>query len=47
MDFIDPRPSFDEPDRRSTDYFLAFDPMHFSALGHRVIANVIAEALER
>ena len=47
VDYIDPRPRFDEAGRRSTDYFLAYDPMHFSALGHRVIASVIAEALER
>jgi len=47
VDSIDPRPNFDDAGRRSTDYFLAYDPMHFSALGHRVIANVIAKALER
>jgi hypothetical protein len=47
VDYVDPRPRFDEAGRRSTDYFLAYDPMHFSVLGHRVIANVIAEALER
>jgi len=43
---IDPRARFDRS-RASTDYFLAYDPMHFSALGHRVIADVIAEALAR
>jgi lysophospholipase L1-like esterase len=43
--YIDPRPSFD-PRLRSTDYFLAYDSMHFSAEGHRVMANVIGEALE-
>lgn len=43
--FIDPRPSFDGA--HSADYFLAYDPMHLSALGHRVIADVVAEALGR
>jgi hypothetical protein len=42
--FIDPRPSFDAS-VPSTRYFLAYDPMHLSALGHRVIADVIAGAL--
>ena len=42
--YVDPRPRFD-PDQPSTDYFLAYDPMHFSASGHRVIADAIAEAL--
>lgn len=44
--FIDPRPYFDR-DRPSWDYFLAYDSMHFSPAGHRVMANVIAEALGR
>jgi hypothetical protein len=44
--FLDPRPSFD-PTRPSTDYFLAYDSMHYSAAGHRVIADVIADALAR
>lgn len=43
---IDPRARFDRS-RASTAYFLAYDPMHFSALGHRVIADVIAQALAR
>jgi len=41
---IDPRPRFDAS-RPSSDYFLAYDAMHFSAAGHRVIADVIADAL--
>jgi lysophospholipase L1-like esterase len=41
---IDPRPSFDAS-RRSVDYFLPYDSMHFSAAGHRVMADVIAAAL--
>jgi lysophospholipase L1-like esterase len=42
---IDPRPAFIADGRRSTDYFLAYDPMHFSALGHRVIADVVTAAI--
>jgi len=42
--FIDARPWFDAG-VPSTDYFLGYDPMHFSALGHRVIAEGIAAAL--
>jgi hypothetical protein len=42
--FIDPRASFD-PREASDQYFLAYDPMHLSALGHRVIAEVAAKAL--
>jgi hypothetical protein len=44
VDYIDPRPDFDSR-VASTDYFLAYDSMHFSAAGHRVIADVIADAL--
>jgi hypothetical protein len=44
--YIDARSHFDRA-RPSTDYFLGYDSMHFSAVGHRVIADVIAEALER
>ena len=43
VDPIDPRPDFDAS--RASDYYLAYDAMHFSAAGHRVIADVIAEAL--
>jgi hypothetical protein len=42
--FVDPRGRF-EPEHASTDYFLAYDPMHFSALGHRVMADAIDDAL--
>lgn len=45
VDPIDPRPVFDAS--RASDYYLAYDAMHFSAAGHRVIADVIAEALQR
>ena len=31
--------------RPSTDYFLAHDAMHFSALGHRVVADLISDTL--
>ena len=41
---IDPRPAFDAS-RPSTDYYLAYDAMHFSAAGHRVMADVIDQAL--
>ena len=44
--FIDARPFFDA-DVPSGDYFLAYDPMHFSAAGHRVIADIVARALGR
>lgn len=44
--FIDARSAFD-PARRSADYFLAYDSMHFSAEGHRVMAELIAAALAR
>ena len=44
VEFVDARPWFDEG-VPSTDYFLGYDPMHFSALGHRVIAEGIAVAL--
>ena len=40
---VDARPYFDEPPM--TAYFLAFDPVHFSKDGHRVMANAIAQAL--
>jgi len=43
--YIDVRPYFDRA-LPSRDYFLAYDSMHFSALGHRVMAEVIAKALE-
>ncbi len=46
VDYIDARRFFD-PGRSSQEYFLAYDPMHLSALGHRVIAGVIGDALER
>ena len=45
--YIDPRPAFLAEGLRSTDYFLAYDSMHFSARGHRVIADRIVEFLER
>jgi len=41
---IDPRASFDSS-VPSTDYFLGYDPMHFSARGHRVMADLLARAL--
>lgn len=44
--YVDARPAFD-PAVPSGDYFLGYDPMHFSAAGHRVIADVIAGALAR
>ena len=44
MDPIDPRPAFDAG-RPSSDYYLSYDAMHFSAAGHRVMADVITEAL--
>jgi lysophospholipase L1-like esterase len=44
VDPIDPRPAFDAS-RASSDYYLAYDAMHFSAAGHRVMADVITEAL--
>jgi len=44
VNYIDARRYFDDG-RSSSDYFLAYDPAHLSAVGHRVIANVIAEAL--
>jgi hypothetical protein len=45
IDPIDPRPQF-AASRPSTDYFLAYDAMHFSAEGHRVMADVIARAVQ-
>jgi hypothetical protein len=45
VDPIDPRPAFDASRASSDYYYLAYDAMHFSAAGHRVIADVIAEAL--
>jgi hypothetical protein len=44
--YIDARPYFD-PGRPSTDYFLAYDAAHFSALGHRVVADIISDTLQR
>jgi lysophospholipase L1-like esterase len=44
VEAIDPRPAF-AASRPSTDYFLAYDAMHFSEAGHRVMADVIAEAV--
>lgn len=46
VDTIDARRYFDAS-HPSSDYYLAYDPAHLSALGHRVMANAIAEALER
>jgi len=42
---VDPRPDFDR-NRRSFDYFLPYDAMHFSKAGHQVMANVIAQSLD-
>jgi lysophospholipase L1-like esterase len=41
---VDARPFFDGS-VPSADYFLAYDPMHLSAAGHRVLADVIARGL--
>jgi hypothetical protein len=41
---IDPRPAF-TADHPSSDYYLSYDAMHFSAAGHRVMADVIDQAL--
>jgi len=46
IDAIDPRPSFDAS-VPSADYFLGYDAMHLSARGHRVIADVVTEALQK
>jgi hypothetical protein len=46
VDYVDARPYFDAG-RASTDYFLAYDAAHLSGLGHRVMADVVTEALER
>jgi lysophospholipase L1-like esterase len=42
--YVDSRPHFDAA-VPSADYFLGYDPMHFSALGHRVMAEVVGAAL--
>jgi lysophospholipase L1-like esterase len=44
VSYIDARPYFDAG-HPSTDYFLAYDAAHFSALGHRVVADVISDTL--
>jgi hypothetical protein len=44
--YVDARPSFD-PAVSSRDYFLAYDAAHLSEAGHRVIADVIGQALAR
>jgi lysophospholipase L1-like esterase len=44
VDYVDARPFFDE-DVPSADYFLGYDPMHLSAAGHRVMAEIIADRL--
>lgn len=44
--YIDARPYFDAG-RPSTDYFLAYDAAHFSALGHRVVTDIISDTLQR
>jgi lysophospholipase L1-like esterase len=46
IDAIDARSSFDSG-VPSTDYFLGYDPMHFSARGHRVMADLLTQALGR
>lgn len=46
VDYIDARPYFADG-RPSSDYFLAYDAAHLSRVGHRVMAGVVAEALER
>jgi hypothetical protein len=44
VDYVDVRPFFD-PQVPAADYFLAYDPMHLSAAGHRVLAEIIARRL--
>ena len=44
VESVDARPWFDAA-TPSTDYFLAYDAAHFSASGHRVIADGITAAL--
>jgi lysophospholipase L1-like esterase len=44
VESVDARPFFDAR-VPSADYFLAYDPMHLSAEGHRVVADIIAGAL--
>ena len=46
VSYIDARPYFDAG-RPSMDYFLAYDAMHFSALGHRVVADLISDTLRK
>ncbi len=44
VEHVDARPAFDRGPG-APDYFLPYDPMHFSRAGHRVMAEVIAGAL--
>jgi lysophospholipase L1-like esterase len=43
--YIDARPYFDH-NLPAFDYFLPYDAMHFSRAGHRVMADLIAKALD-
>lgn len=44
VDYVDGLDAFDSG-RGSVDYFLPYDPMHFSSAGHRVMSELIARAL--
>lgn len=45
VQWIDARPFFD-PAVASRDYFLAYDPMHLSPAGQRVLAEILVRAVE-
>ena len=45
IDFIDARGAFAGQQAPSEDFFLPYDTMHLSALGHRIIAEIISQDL--
>jgi lysophospholipase L1-like esterase len=47
IDYIDAIPFFNNRGLKSQEFFLPYDPMHFSEVGHEVIYEIIREALEQ
>ncbi|MGH8498107.1 MAG: SGNH/GDSL hydrolase family protein [Methylococcales bacterium] len=43
IDYIDSTPWFIKQHTESRKFFLAYDPMHFSAQGHKLIYNIIVD----
>ena len=46
IDYIDAMPFFHNRGLKSHDFFLPYDPMHFSEAGHEVIYEIVKNALD-